>query len=148
MINVKITNRTAAEDYIAVEKETGATTLPGKHIFAIFSVGIISVLLALPFGSIIPESASPFAALTSGREEQNRIYEQEYLKTNEVIAEANAEISSTAGSEENYDDDINTEALIAQANAAESKKEAAAAASASSAETERLKFVASDIEKN
>ena len=148
MINVKITNRTAAEDYIAVEKETGATTLPGKHIFAIFSVGIISVLLALPFGSIIPESASPFAALTSGREEQNRIYEQEYLKTNEVIAEANAEISSTAGSEENYDDDINTEALIAQANAAESKKEAAAAASASSAEPERLKFVASDIEKN
>lgn len=149
MINVKITNRTAAEDYIAVEKETGATTLPGKHIFAIFSVGIISVLLALPFGSIIPESASPFTALSTGREEQNRVYEQEYLKNNEVIAEANVEISSTAGSEENYDDDINTEALIAQASQAEIKKEREAAQAAATAEPEqRVKFVATDIEKN
>ncbi|MDY6465052.1 MAG: LysM-like peptidoglycan-binding domain-containing protein, partial [Succinivibrio dextrinosolvens] len=149
MINVKITNRTAAEDFIAVEKETGATTLPGKHIFAIFSVGIISVLLALPFGSIIPESASPFTALSTGREEQNRVYEQEYLKNNEVIAEANVEISSTAGSEENYDDDINTEALIAQASQAEIKKEREAAQAAATAEPEqRGKFVATDIEKN
>ena len=49
MINVKITNRTATEDYVAVERETGAIALPSKHVFAIFSVGIISVLLALPF---------------------------------------------------------------------------------------------------
>ncbi len=142
MINVKVTNRTAAEDYIAVETETGATTLPGKHIFGIFSVGVISVLLALPFGSIVPESASPFAALTSGREEQNRRYEQEYLKTNEVVAEANAEISATAGSEENYDDDINTEALIAQAEDVETKE-----TKLPTTHEQRLRFVASDIEK-
>lgn len=148
MINVKITNRTAAEDYIAVEKETGATTLPGKHIFAIFSVGIISVLLALPFGSIIPESSSPFAALTSGREEQNRIYEQEYLKSNEVVAEENVEISSTAGSEENYDDFVNTEALIAQASVDEVRKEREKAESIAAEPEQRQKFVASDIEKN
>ena len=59
MINVKITNRTEKEDYVAVERETGAIALPSKHVFAIFSVGIISVLLALPFGQLIPENYSP-----------------------------------------------------------------------------------------
>ena len=58
MINVKITNRTEKEDYVAVERETGAIALPSKHVFAIFSVGIISVLLALPFGQLIPENYS------------------------------------------------------------------------------------------
>ena len=64
MINVKITSRTATEDFVAVERETGAIALPSKHVFAIFSVGIISVLLALPFGQLIPENDSPFSALS------------------------------------------------------------------------------------
>jgi steroid 5-alpha reductase family enzyme len=68
MINVKITNRTEKEDYVAVERETGAIALPSKHVFAIFSVGIISVLLALPFGQLIPENYSPFSALSAGLE--------------------------------------------------------------------------------
>lgn len=80
MINVKITNRTEKEDYVAVERETGAIALPSKHVFAIFSVGIISVLLALPFGQLIPENYSPFSALSAGRQEQNRRYEQAYLR--------------------------------------------------------------------
>src|SRR5574344_434266 len=117
MINIKITSRTTAEDYIAVERETGATVLPGKHVFGIFSIAIISVLLALPFGSLVPESASPFSALTAGRMLQNSKYEKEYLKNDEKIEEQNVEITSTAGSEENFDDDLNTEALIAEKTA-------------------------------
>ena len=113
MINVKITNRTEKEDYVAVERETGAIALPSKHVFAIFSVGIISVLLALPFGQLIPEDYSPFSALSAGRQEQNRRYEQAYLRNDESVAEKNLEISSTAGSEENYDDEVIPEALLA-----------------------------------
>lgn len=113
MINVKITNRTEKEDYVAVERETGAIALPSKHVFAIFSVGIISVLLALPFGQLIPENYSPFSALSAGRQEQNRRYEQAYLRNDESVAEKNLEISSTAGSEENYDDEVIPEALLA-----------------------------------
>ena len=85
MINVKITNRTEKEDYVAVERETGAIALPSKHVFAIFSVGIISVLLALPFGQLIPEDYSPFSALSAGRQEQNRRYEQAYLRNDESV---------------------------------------------------------------
>ena len=44
MINVKITTKNVTEDFIAVERETGAVALPSKHVF-----GVISVLLALPF---------------------------------------------------------------------------------------------------
>ena len=116
MINVKITNRTATEDYVAVERETSAIALPSKHVFAIFSVGLISVLLALPFGQLIPEDYSPFSALSAGRQEQNRRYEQAYLRNDESFAEKNLEISSTAGSEENYDDEIWPESLFAAVN--------------------------------
>ena len=139
MINVKITSRTATEDFVAVERETGAIALPSKHVFAIFSVGIISVLLALPFGQLIPENDSPFSALSAGRMEQNRKYEQAYLKNDESVAEKNLEISSTAGSEENYDDIVIPESLLAN----ESKDD-------SSADTEqvqtedRQKFVNTD----
>lgn len=139
MINVKITSRTATEDFVAVERETGAIALPSKHVFAIFSVGIISVLLALPFGQLIPENDSPFSALSAGRMEQNRKYEQAYLKNDESVAEKNLEISSTAGSEENYDDIVIPESLLAN----ESKDD-------SSADTEqvqtedRQKFVTTD----
>lgn len=114
MINIKIISRTTAEDYISVERETGATVLPGKHVFGIFSIAIISVLLALPFGSLVPENASPFSALTAGRMIQNSKFEKEYLKNDEKTEEENVEITSTAGSEENYDDDLNSEALIAE----------------------------------
>lgn len=98
---------------MAVERETGAIALPSKHVFAIFSVGIISVLLALPFGQLIPENYSPFSALSAGRQEQNRRYEQAYLRNDESVAEKNLEISSSAGSEENYDDEVIPEALLA-----------------------------------
>ncbi|MGN1282067.1 MAG: peptidoglycan DD-metalloendopeptidase family protein [Succinivibrio sp.] len=112
MINIKITNRTSSEDFIAVERETGEFALPGKHVFGIFSVSVISILLALPFGQLIPEHASPFTALTAGRQEQNKIYEQAYLKNDEIAAEKNLEISSNAGSEENYDDEVIPQDLL------------------------------------
>lgn len=141
MINVKITNRTATEDYVAVERETGAIALPSKHVFAIFSVGIISVLLALPFGQLIPEDYSPFSALSAGRQEQNRRYEQAYLRNDESFAEKNLEISSTAGSEENYDDEVIPEALLAN----DSKDDSYTTQSAvSDQDTERQKFVTTD----
>lgn len=141
MINVKITNRTATEDYVAVERETGAIALPSKHVFAIFSVGIISVLLALPFGQLIPENYSPFSALSAGRQEQNRRYEQAYLKNDESLAEKNLEISSTAGSEENYDDEVIPEALLAN----DSKDDADTQVTASNdQDVERQKFVTTD----
>ncbi len=114
MINVKVTTQKTLEDFVAVETQTGASTIPGKHIFGIMCVGVISVLLALPFGALVPENASPFAALTAGREEQNRKYEEAYLSSNENAAEESVEITQNAGSEENYDDYINTEELIAQ----------------------------------
>lgn len=139
MINVKITSRTATEDYVAVERETGAIALPSKHVFAIFSVGIISVLLALPFGQLIPENDSPFSALSAGRMEQNRKYEQAYLKNDESVAEKNLEISSTAGSEENYDDIVIPESLLAN----ESRDDSSA--DTEQAQTEdRQKFVTTD----
>lgn len=106
MINIKVTNRTSSEDFIAVERETGEFALPGRHVFGIFSISVISILLALPFGQLIPEHASPFTALTTGRQEQNRIYEQAYLKNDETVTEKNIEISANAGSEENYDDEV------------------------------------------
>ena len=141
MINVKITNRTATEDYVAVERETGAIALPSKHVFAIFSVGIISVLLALPFGQLIPENYSPFSALSAGRQEQNRRYEQAYLKNDESVAEKNLEISSTAGSEENYDDEVIPEALLAN----DSKDDSDSSVTASNdQDMERQKFVTTD----
>ena len=113
MINIKITARNKTEDYIAVEREVGAIVLPSKHVFGIFSVGIISVLLALPFGQLIPIEASPFSALSASRLEENRKLEQDYLKNNETDSEQNLEIASTAGSQENYDDDVIPEALLA-----------------------------------
>ena len=141
MINVKITNRTATEDYVAVERETGAIALPSKHVFAIFSVGIISVLLALPFGQLIPEDYSPFSALSAGRQEQNRRYEQAYLRNDESFAEKNLEISSTAGSEENYDDEVIPEALLAN----DSKDDSYTTQSASTdQDIERQKFSTTD----
>lgn len=139
MINVKITSRTATEDFVAVERETGAIALPSKHVFAIFSVGIISVLLALPFGQLIPENDSPFSALSAGRMEQNRKYEQAYLKNDESVAEKNLEISSTAGSEENYDDIVIPESLLAN----ESKDDSSADTEQVQAE-DRQKFVTTD----
>lgn len=106
MINVKVTYKSKQEDYIAVERETGAFVLPGRHVFGIFCTGIISVLLALPFGQLIPENYSPFSALTAKSNQKNSQYEKEYLKNNEKIVEQNIEIASTAGSQENYDDEI------------------------------------------
>ena len=47
MINIKITKRNITEDYIAVERETGSILLPSKHVFGIFSIGVISPLLVL-----------------------------------------------------------------------------------------------------
>lgn len=141
MINVKITNRTATEDYVAVERETGAIALPSKHVFAIFSVGIISVLLALPFGQLIPENYSPFSALSAGRLEQNKKYEQAYLKNDESLAEKNLEISSTAGSEENYDDEVIPEALLANDSKEDSYSQNV---TGSDQNMERQKFVTTD----
>lgn len=141
MINVKITNRTATEDYVAVERETGAIALPSKHVFAIFSVGIISVLLALPFGQLIPENYSPFSALSAGRLEQNKKYEQAYLKNDESLAEKNLEISSTAGSEENYDDEVIPEALLANDSKDDSYSQNV---TGSDQNMERQKFVTTD----
>jgi len=116
MINIKITKSTKSEDFVAVERDISASTIPSRHIFAIVALGIISVLLALPFGSVIPVGSSPFTAFTHGRLEQNRIYEQEYLKINEDITEANLVMQTNNESLENYDDDINTEALIAESS--------------------------------
>lgn len=113
MINIKITKRNITEDYIAVERETGSILLPSKHVFGIFSIGVISILLALPFGQLVPIEASPFSAFTAGRVEQNKKFEQAYLTNNEQVSEQNIEIASTAGSEENYDDEIVPEALLA-----------------------------------
>ena len=106
MINVKVTFKNKTEDYIAVECETGAFVLPGAHVFGIFCIGIISILLALPFGQLVPENYSPFSALTASRNLKNSQYEKEYIKNNEKIVEENIEIASTAGSQENYDDEI------------------------------------------
>lgn len=106
MINVKVTFKNKTEDYIAVERETGAFVLPGAHVFGIFCIGIISILLALPFGQLVPENYSPFSALTASRNLKNSQYEKEYIKNNEKIVEENIEIASTAGSQENYDDEI------------------------------------------
>ena len=36
MINVKITTKNVTEDFIAVERETGAVALPSKHVFGVF----------------------------------------------------------------------------------------------------------------
>ena len=113
MINIKVTRNTNKEDYIAIERETGAIALPSKHLFGIFSVGIISVLLALPFGQLIPTDYSPFTAYSTGKKEKNQVLEQQYLKNDEALAEKNIVISDAAGSEENYDDEIATEVLIA-----------------------------------
>lgn len=114
MINVKITKRSISEDYIAVEHETGAILLPSKHVFGIFSIGIICVLLALPFGRLVPVEASPFSSLfAAGRLEQNKRFEEAYLTNNETVSEENLQISEAAGSLENYDDEIVPEALLA-----------------------------------
>ena len=113
MINIKVTTNTKKEDYIAIERETGAIALPSKHLFGIFSVGIISVLLALPFGQLIPTDSSPFTAYSTGKKEKNQVLELQYLKNDEALAEKNIVISEAAGSEENYDDEIATEVLIA-----------------------------------
>ncbi|MBW7569409.1 peptidoglycan DD-metalloendopeptidase family protein [Succinivibrio faecicola] len=113
MINIKVTTNTKKEDYIAIERETGAIALPSKHLFGIFSVGIISVFLALPFGQLIPTDSSPFTAYSTGKKEKNQVLELQYLKNDEALAEKNIVISEAAGSEENYDDEIATEVLIA-----------------------------------
>ena len=84
MINVKVTFKNKTEDYIAVECETGAFVLPGAHVFGIFCIGIISILLALPFGQLVPENYSPFSALTASRNLKNSQYEKEYIKNNET----------------------------------------------------------------
>lgn len=119
MINVKITTKNVTEDFIAVERETGAVALPSKHVFGVFVVGVISVLLALPFGSLVPEQDSPFMAFSNSQKIQVEAFEQAYLKNDEKQAEESVEIVTTAGSEENYDDEILPEALFAVDNKAQ-----------------------------
>ncbi|MGN0903361.1 MAG: peptidoglycan DD-metalloendopeptidase family protein [Succinivibrio sp.] len=113
MINIKVTKHSRFDDYIAIERETGAIAIPGRHVLGIFSIGVISFLLALPFGQLVPENNSPLTAFTKGQEQQAQRYELAYLKNDERIAEKNLEITTTEGSQENYDDEIVPEALLA-----------------------------------
>lgn len=104
MLKIKTSSKTIKEDYVAVDAATGITAISGRHVIGIISVCIISIILALPYGKLIPNTSSPLLSIISEQEQINRSRQEKYLTANEQDIAENIEIASTAGSEENYDD--------------------------------------------
>lgn len=104
MLKIKTSSKTVQEDYVAIDEATGITAISSRHVIGIISVCIISIILALPYGKLIPDSSSPLLSIISEQEQINRHRQERYLTTNEQDIADNIEIAPTAGSEENYDD--------------------------------------------
>ena len=104
MLKIKTSSKTIQEDYVAIDAATGITAISGRHVIGIISVCIISIILALPYGKLIPNTSSPLLSIISEQEQLNRSRQEKYLNANEQDIAENVEIASTAGSEENYDD--------------------------------------------
>lgn len=104
MLKIKTSSKTIKEDYVATDAATGITAISGRHVIGIISVCIISIILALPYGKLIPNASSPLLSIISEQEQINRSRQEKYLTANEQDIAENIEIASTAGSEENYDD--------------------------------------------
>lgn len=103
MLKIKTSSKTVSEDYVAAETASGITALSGRHIIGIASICLLSLIIALPYGKLIPESASPLLSIFNEQEKLDQDRQERYATTKEQDVD-NIEIAASAGSEENYDD--------------------------------------------
>ena len=104
MLKIKTSSKTVNEDYVAVEAATGVSAISNRHIIGIIAVCVLSIILALPYGKLLPASQSPLLSIVSQKEKMDLNRQENYLTSNDQDVENEVEIAQTAGSEENYDD--------------------------------------------
>lgn len=107
MLNVKVNNYRAREDYIADHSDTGVLPLPGRHLVAIMSAFAFSLVCSLPVGNFV-ELNFDTTELTSllNQHPVKTATEESYLLSDEAVAERNMVVSSEGDLQENYDDSL------------------------------------------
>ncbi|MBO6259043.1 MAG: peptidoglycan DD-metalloendopeptidase family protein [Succinivibrio sp.] len=113
MLNIRINKKKISEDYVAVTPNTGIFPFPARHVIGIVSVCVMSFICAIPINDNVEDfeadsdSLSLFALFgdTKHRFQDKKELEQIYLSADEQNA-ANVEMASSAGSQENYDEEV------------------------------------------
>lgn len=114
MLNIRINRKTVTEDYVAVTQNTGVIPFPARHIIGIVSVCVMSLICAIPINDNIADTEtdagdqfSLFALFGNSDHhfQDRKELEQKYLQDEEQSA-SSVEMASSAGSQENYDEEV------------------------------------------